>query len=218
MLTAIPETIADAVLMQAALAQRVSVHDDFGEIRLVAGVDAAYPEKGPARAAAAVFTLPELEFVEGAAIEAENVFPYHPGLFCFREGPLVVQALRRLAAPPDVVLVDGHGRAHPRRMGLACWVGLASGLPALGVAKNRLAGLDAEPGGEPGDAAPLIQGGEVLGYVLRLRRGVRPVYVSPGHRMGPEAAMRLALACAHACRTPEPLRRAHALAAGREAL
>jgi deoxyribonuclease V len=213
----IPANLRDAKALQHRLAGRIKAEDDFGEVRVVVGLDAAYPEGRRARAAAAAFTFPELEAVDFAVIEAEPPFPYRPGMFCFREGPLVLRALDRLDLRADVVLADGHGLMHPRRMGLACWIGLAADRPTVGVAKNRLAGLDAIPGDRRGNAAGIHQDGEAVGYVLRVQAGVRPVYVSPGHRIGMDSALELALACSPRYRTPEPLRRAHALAVRGEA-
>ena len=210
----LPKNAEQAARIQENLARKLVIADDFDEVSLVAGLDAAYPEDGPARAAAAVLTYPGLEFVEGAVVEAHAPFPYLPGLFCFREGPLVLDALDSLAAKPHLLLADGHGIAHPRRMGLAAWVGLKAALPCIGVAKTSLAGLDANPGEGRGEHEPLEIDGSIVGYVLRTQTGVHPVYVSPGYRVSPRTALEFALDCSPGFRIPEPIRRAHALAGG----
>jgi deoxyribonuclease V len=137
--------------------------------------------------------------------------PYVPGLLSFREDPAVLAALRRLRATPDVLLYDGHGLAHPRRFGVACHIGLIVDRPAIGCAKSRLVGMHREPGWRRGSAAPLLDGGEVIGSVLRTRDGVRPVFVSVGHRIDLRTARRIVLACALRHRLPEPTRLADQL-------
>jgi deoxyribonuclease V len=140
-------------------------------------------------------------------------FPYVPGLLSFREIPVVLDALGKLRHPPDLLLCDGQGYAHPRRFGLACHLGVLTGIPAIGVAKSRLIGEYAEPGSNKGDWSPLMDGGEVIGAVLRTRDNVNPVYVSVGHRIELDAAQRIVLACATRYRLPEPTRLADRLVA-----
>jgi deoxyribonuclease V len=134
-----------------------------------------------------------------------------PGLLSFREAPAVLAALRRLRTVPDALICDGQGLAHPRRFGLACHVGLIADLPAVGCGKSRLCGEHREPGRRRGSRARLVHDGEVVGTVLRTRVGVKPVYVSVGHRIDLPAAERLVLDCAVRFRLPEPTRLADAL-------
>jgi deoxyribonuclease V len=144
-------------------------------------------------------------------------FPYVPGLLSFREAPGLLAVLRRLRRVPDVLLCDGHGRAHPRRFGLACHVGLLAGLPSVGCAKSLLAGRHGRLGERRGSRSPLrettLQREEIIGTALRTRDGVRPVYVSVGHRIDLASAEALVLECAVGFRIPEPTRRADHLVA-----
>jgi deoxyribonuclease V len=141
-------------------------------------------------------------------------FPYVPGLLAFREGPIVLAALERLAERPDVLIFDAQGLAHPRRMGLATHLGILLDVPSVGCAKSRLCGKETEPGEEKGSWTPLLDRGEVIGAVVRTRSRVRPVYVSVGHRVDLETAVSLVLSCATKYRLPEPTRWAHRVAGG----
>lgn len=137
-------------------------------------------------------------------------FPYVPGYLSFREGPLLLEAFRRLGLRPDLCLFDGHGLAHPRRFGLACHLGLVLGIPSVGCAKSLLVGEYAEPGPHRGDWRPLRLGGTTVGAAVRTREGVRPLFVSPGHAIGLRPAVRWTLACCR-YRVPEPIRLAEQL-------
>lgn len=197
--------------LQRRLERRVIEGDPVQPIQRVAGIDVAY--RGAwASAAVAVFGLPHLQEVASAVAVKRGVFDYVPGFFALRELPLMTRALRRLARPPEVVLVDGHGRAHPRRFGAACHLGVVTGLATVGCAKTRLIGAYREPGPEAGCSAPLFDGIQQVGAVVRTRKGVRPVFVSVGHRITLDTAVACVLACCRGCRLPEPLRRAHQLA------
>jgi len=221
-------TPKQARALQEELRNRVVRRDDFGDgqgvdeaIHRVAGVDAGFPRgRRVTRAAVAVFSFPRLEPVDEAVAEMPLSFPYVPGLLSFRELPAVLEALARLAKPPDLLLCDAQGYAHPRRFGLACHLGVVTGLPSIGAAKSRLVGEHGEIPPEKGTWRPLRNpgraegGGEVLGAVLRTRTGVRPVYVSVGHRVSLETAIDLVLRCTPRYRISEPLRRADRLASG----
>jgi len=139
------------------------------------------------------------------------VFPYEPGLFAFRELPPLLAALERLDRGPDVLVCDGHGLAHPRRFGLACHLGVLTGLPTFGVAKTRFVGTHAVPAAARGSSAPLVDAGEEVGAVLRTQDGVKPVYVSAGHRIDLAHACRLTLALTPRYRLPETTRHADRL-------
>jgi deoxyribonuclease V len=208
-----PETPAQAMALQRALAGRVVQVDDVGTVRRVAGVDVGFPGGGQrARAAVAVLSFPDLRPVEQAVAELPVAFPYVPGLLSFRELPAVLAALAGLAQPPDLLLVDGQGLAHPRRFGIACHLGVLTGLPTIGVAKTRLVGTHDPVPDRRGAWVPLRDRGEVIGAVLRSRVGVKPIYVSVGHRLSLWRAVEWVMACTGRHRLPQTTRAAHALA------
>jgi deoxyribonuclease V len=177
----------------------------------VAGADVSYDRASPLLfAAVVVLDARSLEVVEVAAVTARASFPYLPGYLSFRELPPLLEAFAKLRARPDLVLCDGHGRAHPRRFGFACHLGVALDVPAIGVAKSRLVGEHREPGLRRGAHVALRADGEVIGEVLRTRPGVKPVYVSVGHRVSLATARQLVLRFSPRYRVPEPIRAAHA--------
>lgn len=193
--------------LQAALATRVIVADGFGRIETVAGVDVAYDRQGDrATAAIAVVRAADLSVVETKTLDAVVRFPYIPGLLSFRELPAIAALLRQVAVIPDLLICDGQGIAHPRRFGLACHLGVMFDVPTIGCAKTLLLGADGEPGMARGDSAALTHQGETVGCALRTRSGVRPVYVSPGHRVSVASACEWVLRLAPRFRLPEPLR------------
>jgi deoxyribonuclease V len=181
--------------------------------RLAAGLDVAYDARRRlAVGAAAVVNVATLEPVETAVATVELAFPYVPGLLAWRELPALLAAWRKLAARPDLVLCDGQGRAHPRRCGLACMVGLLLDVPAIGCAKSLLIGRHGRLAARRGASAALVDGDETIGRAVRTRDGVRPVYVSIGHRITLDEAVAWVLRLAHT-RVPEPLRAADRAAA-----
>ena len=201
-----------AVSIQRRLAHRVRATAPARTLRRVAGVDAAFSPDGRfCIAAAVVWDLASGRCEEQRFARRELRFPYVPGLLSFREAPAVLAALRRLRVLPDALMCDGHGLAHPRRFGLACHVGVLTGLPTLGCAKSRLLGRHREPGWKRGSRVPLTENGEVLGTVLRTRDRVKPVFVSIGHRIDLAAAVDLVLASSVGYRLPEPTRLADRL-------
>ena len=186
-----------------------------GDVRYVAGVDISVntaERKG--RGAVVVLSYPDLRPVEQSVAEVGLTFPYVPGLLSFRETPVLMEAFARLSARPDLLLADAQGLAHPRRFGLACHLGLLYDVPTIGCAKSRLCGEHGEVGPAPGSRADLQDGPEVIGAVLRTREGVKPVYVSIGHRIGLGEAVEWVLRCCRGYRLPEPARLAHQAAAG----
>jgi deoxyribonuclease V len=200
--------------LQERVAGLVREEDAQKPVRLVAGVDVAYGGAGGnAHAAVAVWDVTSGRVVETATASAETRFPYVPGFLAWRELPAVLAAFANLGRRPHLVLVDGHGVAHPRRCGLACLVGLALNLPTAGCAKNVLVGGFSDLGAERGTCVPLLDRGEVIGMAVRTRTGVRPVYVSVGHRITLEGACRSVLAASR-FRIPEPLRLAHMTVTG----
>lgn len=201
-----------AVAIQEALAKRVKVRGALDGARLVAGADLAFAADG-ARCVAGVvvWDLAERAVVEERIAVRPVRFPYVPGLLSFREAPALLAAIRKLRLEPDVFLLDGQGLAHPRRFGLACHVGVLIDRPSVGCAKSRLIGQHAEPARPRGATAPLFDGEEHIGTVLRTRDGVKCVYVSIGHRVTLAAAEGLVLACCTRYRLPEPTRLADQL-------
>jgi deoxyribonuclease V len=206
-------SIADAIALQSALSARVIRHDEFTAIETVAGIDVAYGRRGGtvARAAAVVFDLATLVPMDEAVVEVPNAFPYVPGLLSFREAPAALSALARLKVTPHLLMCDGQGIAHPRRLGFASHLGLSLDRPSIGVAKSRLIGEAAAPADERGAFTPLIDHGEVIGAVLRSRPGAKPIHVSIGHRVSLPTAIALTLACTKRYRLPEPVRLADRL-------
>lgn len=203
----------EARALQERLARRVIRTDQWGPVRRVAGADVAFPRNtGEARAAVVVLGFPDLDLREWALAATAIPCPYMPGLLGFREAPAILAALRKLRRPPDLILCDGQGIAHPRRLGIASHLGVVTGLPTIGVAKSRLTGEHGPLGPDRGSRAPLMDGGEVVGVVLRTRSRVRPVFVSIGHRVSLEAAVSMVLRCTPRFRLPEPIRQAHRLA------
>lgn len=196
---------------QARLAVQVVLEDgiEIDAIRYVAGLDAAFRDRGAKTlgiGAAVICSYPELEPVEEVVAVEPVEIPYVPGYLSFRELPFLLEAWEDLAIVPDVALIDGQGLAHPRRLGLACHFGLAADAVSVGCAKSRLVGEAEEVPPSRGSWRPLFDGGERVGAVVRTRGGVRPVYVSPGHRISVETAVQFVLACAPRYRIPEPIR------------
>jgi deoxyribonuclease V len=203
-------TLAEAGALQERLAHLVREEKGPDEVRLVAGVDVGYDARaGLAHAVAVLWEVPRRAIVGTATASTAKRFPYVPGYLAWRELPATLLACDRLEHRPDLVLVDGQGRAHPRRCGLACLIGLALDLPTVGCAKNVLVGGSPSLASERGAWVPLVDRGEVVGNAVRTRNGVRPIYVSVGHRIDLERARRWVLATSR-FRIPDPLRAAHA--------
>ena len=210
-------TTAEARDLQVQLRERLVLAPPADlRMRRVAGADLSM-SKFSSRGFGGMVVLDAaaLEPVARAAMETKLTFPYVPGLLSFREAPAVASALLALPAAPDVVFVDGQGLAHPRRFGIACHLGLLLDLPTLGCAKSRLVGTHADVPNEAGAWVPLVDRGEEIGAVLRTRTGVKPLYVSIGHRLSLATVVSLVLAACQGRRLPEPTRRADALASRR---
>ncbi len=209
-------TPQEAMQIQRDLADRVIVLDQMGPLRYVAGVDVGFEgeDNKISRAAVVVLSFPRLVPVDYAVARWPVVFPYVPGLLAFREAPVILRALENIKTEPNLIIVDGHGRAHPRRMGIACHLGVLLDWPTIGCAKSVLCGEAEEPQNESGAWTPLIDRGEQVGAVLRTRSGTQPVYVSVGHRVSLERAIDLVLACCKGYRLPETTRYAHRAAGG----
>lgn len=202
--------------LQQALAQHVDTTDDYGPVDTLGGVDIGFEDDGrTTRAAAVVLDAQSLAVRARALVRVPTRMPYIPGLLSFREIPGALAALAALDTLPDLVLVDGHGIAHPRRLGVATHLGLVTGLPTIGVAKKRLTGSHGEVPAERGRWTALTDGGETIGAVLRSRTGVKPIFISPGHRIGLDSAITWTCRALTRYRLPETTRVADRLASGR---
>lgn len=204
-----------AQAIQRELAGQVSRNGSVIRPSFVAGIDVSVARfENTATAAVVIINYPRLEVVEVQTARGEPGFPYIPGLLSFREAPLALAACAKLNTAPDLVIVDGQGIAHPRRLGLASHLGLLLDVPTIGCAKSRLCGQHREPGNEAGSHAALTENGEVIGAVLRTRAGVKPVYVSTGHKIDLDSAIHWTLRLGRGYRLPEPTRLAHLAAGG----
>ncbi|MEJ5308402.1 MAG: deoxyribonuclease V [Anaerolineae bacterium] len=212
---------AAAIALQRELAAKVIRKTAFGPVTTIAGVDASYRD-GIARAAVVAFSFPGLDMLDYVTAERPVDYPYVPGLLSFREAPAVLDALEKLPLTPDLLIFDGHGIAHPRRLGIASHVGLLVDKPSIGCAKSRLVGRYEEPGRERGnytylhDAGTAGEGNDIIGAVVRTRTGVKPVFVSIGHRISLDAAIDVVLVCGRGYRLPEPTRLADRIAGGED--
>lgn len=206
-----PRTLEEAQEVQQRLRGQVITEDALGEVRTVAGVDAGY-EGGDAKAAVVLLSFPSLEPLEYALARHEVPFPYVPGYLSFRETPAVLEALAALKTRPDLLICDGHGIAHPRRFGIACHIGVLTGLPSIGCAKSILVGRHEALPDEKGAHVPLVHKGEPIGVALRSKVKVKPLFISPGHRISLATAIDYVLRCTTKYRLPETTRLADALA------
>lgn len=202
----------EAIALQQELRHRVRIEKLDRPVALVGGVDVSYNRFSDRIFAAVVLLDPDtLTLLGYSGVEGRMTFPYIPGLLSFRELPALLQAWQQLQRQPDLVLVDGQGIAHPRRLGLASHLGVETGCATIGCAKNRLTGDYDLPGEERGQAGELRDQEELLGYVLRTKRRVKPMYISPGHRINAAEARDWALRLTGKYRLPEPTRQAHLL-------
>ena len=211
-----PTTVEEAIAIQKQLQPEVITEDQLPEVRYVAGVDMGFEEDyAISRAAVVVLSFPDLQLVEQAIARRPTTFPYIPGFLSFREVPAVMDALEKVSTTPDLILCDGQGIAHPRRFGLACHLGVLIDIPTIGVAKSLLVGKHDELPPEKGSWQALRYKGETVGVVLRSRTGVKPLYVSSGHRISLPTAIDYVLRCTPKYRLPETTRLADKLASNR---
>jgi deoxyribonuclease V len=206
---------AQALDLQQRLAAQVSKNSEVTAPHFIAGVDiSAGKASGMATASVVVLNYPELKLVEMKVAQGRLDLPYIPGLLSFRESPLTLAACQELTITPDLILVDGHGIAHPRRFGLASHLGLFLNTPTIGCAKSRLCGQHEEPGVEPSSYTEVKDKGETIGVALRTKLGVKPIYVSIGHKVDLQTAIHWVMKCCCGYRLPEPTRLAHLAAGG----
>ena len=211
-----PVTVEEAIAIQNELQPEVITEDQLGAVQYVAGVDVGFEDNyAISRAAVAVLSFPDLQLVEQAIARRPTTFPYIPGFLSFREVPVVIDALEQVSTIPDLILCDGQGIAHPRGFGLACHLGVLTDMPTIGVAKSLLIGKHEELPVEKGSWQPLRYKGGIVGAVVRSRTGVRPLYVSPGHRISLDTAIDYTLRCITKYRFPETTRWADKLASNR---
>ncbi|GAB1545411.1 deoxyribonuclease V [Scytonema sp. NUACC21] len=212
-----PNTLDEAIKIQEQLKSEVITEDNLNEsVQYVAGVDMGFEEDGTiSRAAVVVLSFPDLQLQEQSIARRPTTFPYIPGFLSFREIPAVLDALEKIKTTPDLILCDGQGIAHPRRLGIACHLGIIADIPTIGVAKSLLIGKHEDLSEAKGSRQPLIHQGETVGVVLRTRTGVKPVYVSSGHKVSLPTAIDYVLRCTTKYRLPETTRLADQLASSK---
>jgi deoxyribonuclease V len=201
--------VEEAIQIQEALKDRVILRKTFSEVRTIGGGDVAYSNRNQLFGAIVVLSLPKMEVLDKAGAHGKISFPYIPGLLGFREGPILIKAFQRLKVKPDVMIYDGQGIAHPRRFGLASHMGLWFDLPSIGCTKTPLLSIPISVGDLKGDFEYIRKNGKELGAVLRTKEKVKPIFISPGHRIDLLTSIQLVLATCRGFRIPEPLRRAH---------
>jgi deoxyribonuclease V len=202
-------TPQQAMKIQAELRAQVVLKSDPREVNLIAGADIALDQDtNKGYAGVIVYRFPELIKVERCHAVADITFPYIPGLLAFREAPVLLKAFDALKHEPDVIIFDGQGIAHPRRLGIATHMGLLLDKPSIGCAKSRLIGRFEEPGTRAGEYSPLEDSGEVVGAVLRTRDNVNPVFISPGHKIDLSLSIKIIMKCVDGYRIPKPTREA----------
>lgn len=198
----------EAIKIQKDLKSNISLKKSFSKIDKVAGADVSY-YKNKMIAGVIVFEFPNLKAIEKQSFISPINSPYIPGLLTFREGPSILAAFKKIKSEPDIILFDGQGIAHPRRMGIATHLGLFLDKPTIGCAKSRLSGKYTSVGEEKGNYTLLKEGEEILGAVLRTRRRVKPVFISPGHKIDLPNSIEIVLKCIVKYRLPLPVREAH---------
>ena len=208
-------TTAEARDLQTRLAMEVFRNGSVIAPCFIAGVDVSIRKsRGTGTAAVVVLEYPELNLVETKIMQGEIDFPYVPGLLSFREAPLILQACKQLTHTPDLIIVDGQGIAHPRRLGIAAHLGLFFDIPTIGCAKSRLCGTYREPSLEAGNYEELFDDNEPIGVVLRTKYNTNPLYISIGNKIAIEDAIFWVMRCCRGYRLPEPIRLAHEAAGG----
>jgi len=208
-----PALVQELTRQQQEMQQRVLIRKPDFDLQLIAGCDSSFIGEDTILSVFVLLTYPELEVVEKVWHHGPVELPYIPGFLAFREAPNLLQAYRKLQQKPDLIMVDGHGISHPRRLGIATHLGLHLQKPTMGVAKKVLVGKYTEPAAAKGSISPLVYKNEVIANVLRTKYNIKPVFVSPGHLMDLDAATEIALACATKYKLPEPTRLADHYAA-----
>jgi deoxyribonuclease V len=202
-----PKNISDAKAIQISLRDKVKIIPLKKPPQYIASVDASFTDD-EIIAVTCIYKYPELVYIGHETAIKEATFPYVPGYLTFREGPAIIEAINSLSIKPDLILVDGQGIAHPKGIGIASHIGVLLGMPTIGCAKSRLIGEYKEPGFKKGDWSSLKSNGRAIGAVLRTKENVRPLFVSPGHRIDLKASIEIVLGCTSKYRIPDPLRMA----------
>ncbi len=203
---------AQAIQLQKELRERVAVRPLKKKIRFIGGTDLSYNKGSDVfHTGIVLLDYDSMELLAYSTLSSRAPFPYIPGLLSFREIPSLMEAWEQLPFQPDALICDGHGIAHPRRLGIATHFGLLTDTPSIGCAKKKLTGKYEEPELKRGNSNPIRDGGETIGYALCTKNGVKPVFISPGHLMGMEQSREIALHCARKYKLPEPTRQAHIL-------
>lgn len=201
--------IEKLIELQKKLSKKV-VKEGCPKVRKIAGVDLAFSkENSIGFVAIVVLKYPELELIETKTLSGKVNFPYIPGLLAYREAPLILKAIRKVKEEIDIIMIDGQGIAHPRRFGIASHIGIILNKPTIGVAKSLLIGKHEEVASEKGSYSYITDRNEIIGVALRTKENVKPVYVSIGHMVSLEYAMKIVLDCTKRYRLPEPVRLAH---------
>lgn len=207
-----PKTAADAIEIQNRLKTDIDLRDIEKPINIIAGIDVGYDyHRQLSKGAMVIMRYPSLELISSAVAYDPTPFPYIPGLLSFREAPVILKLLSLLKEMPDLLMIDGQGIAHPRRIGIASHIGVLANLPTIGVAKKRLCGHYTEPLQQKYATTPLIDRNEQIGTVLRSRENVKPLFVSPGHHISHTKAVDIVCRCLGQYRLPEPTRLADKL-------
>lgn len=202
--------LEEAKDIQKRLKKKICLTDQFTNIKFVAGVDVGFSNKSNlCRAAVTILSFPELNLIEAVTADSEILFPYIPGYLSFREIPVIIKAFERVSKIPDLIICDGQGIAHPRHFGIACHLGLLLDLPTIGAAKKKLYGIHESLPEEKGKYVFLYDKDVKIGAVLRTREKIKPVYVSPGHKISVESSIKYILNCITKYRLPETTRYAH---------
>jgi deoxyribonuclease V len=201
--------VEEAIQIQETLRDRVILKKTFSEIRTIGGGDVAYSNRNRLFGGIVVLSFPKMEVLDMAGAYGRISFPYIPGLLSFREGPILIKAFQRLKVNPDVMIFEGQGIAHPRGFGLASHMGLWFELPSIGCSKTPLINIPNSVGPLKGDFEYIRKEGKELGAVLRTKENVKPLFISPGHRIDLLTSIQLILATCQGFRIPEPLRQAH---------
>jgi deoxyribonuclease V len=200
-------TPREAIAIQEMLRARIKLCDTCRKINVVAGADVSFDDDW-GYGGVISYTFPGLEEIERRSVRMKLTFPYIPGLLAFREAPVLLAAIALLSTEPDLLLFDGQGIAHGRRMGIATHMGIVLNKPTIGCAKSRLVGTFIEPGEGRGCYKPLVHAGETVGAVVRTRKGVKPIFVSPGTGISLSTSIKIVLQCLDGYRIPKPTREA----------
>lgn len=211
-----PSSMEEAKKAQTEMAETISLKDSFSDLKWIGGMDVSHKLYDPSKliyASTVVLNLATLELIEHASVEEKQVFPYIPGFLGFREAPSLVHSFQKLSRKPDVLLVDGQGISHPRRLGVASHIGVLLDIPTIGVAKSILVGKPARKLGEkPGSQVFLEWKDEPIGMLLRSKKRSHPLIISPGHKITLETSVEIVKQCLIRYKIPEPTRQAHLVA------